>query len=172
MRGFILVFMLMSVALGQNDHRPFRAYCNIVCDDDTKSEISSYIRRELRELNDVCIDSNCYGSTKVFLTIVALKTETIFGEHNGYALSIVSQVDFSENLLEAVFFDTYTQLDSLTLETMLSPFYAFMPSMKHTISHRIRVCDRNDLKEVCQKVVAHFDSEVLEPIRNSDQRDD
>lgn len=140
---------------------------NISANDKIKGELTSYLTRELRELNDVTIVDK---KADWVLEILGIDLETKNGYKNGFCISVIILKPFGNgDLIVAFLQDTTierTQWSNLakavySINTNTDVFlnaYSFCGSW-------IRTGAPDEMKKVCQGVIADFDSEYLEPER-------
>ena len=155
----ICLFLLISVGFtgaqqGERLPTKFRVYVQV--SGDLKTEAESYLKRELRSLGDVEImDLSGVYELKVINLESKYKSS---GTKTG-------QVDFAcMGIKRFNPFDLSSQLPKKHFDTVFdatSNLYYF-PEM-----YVLRINEeRTELKQVCQEIVAGFDTKVLEPDRS------
>jgi uncharacterized membrane protein YheB (UPF0754 family) len=122
-------------------------------DDNLKDTVSSYIKEELRSLNDVkLVDTNPEWE----IDIMATRVTTSKGYKPRVAFSIV----------------TFKPFDNWMLSPLLQPKYRdyglkLISALSSSIEHSMRLDSIDNLQEMCKEIVAHFDSNQLEKSRKS-----
>lgn len=149
----VVAFTLVITATSQEQPDPrFRVQVSVSADENIKGLITSYINRELRGLRDVEI---VYKNPKWLLQVVALETSTKGGYKSGVALSIVVLEKFDNGLLKSRIHETDQKdlVDSVTSNLYSVPY------------HGLRVGSEDDLRSICDGIVADFDTKHLEEAR-------
>lgn len=136
---------------------------DINTNNDTEKQVKSYISHALRELGDVTLtDTKPVRS----IEIVAMKVTMGDNIHTGYALSVIyskpvnlfemwvylNEADVGERIFKGIF-DILTNINK----------------MEHT-SHKLYLCGKDEITKICQQIVAEFDNDELEPIREIGRR--
>ena len=121
----------------------------------TKAEFESYIKRELRGLKDVEVVDNSPNFTFSF---VVLETQSKGGTSTGYAISEVVTHRLSQKAFQGMFKNKLSPGDFAWLEKATAS--AVLIDM-----HNLQTCAPNELKSVCEKLIAEFDTDMLEPGR-------
>lgn len=149
----VVAFTLVITATSQEQPDPrFRVQVSVSADENIKGLITSYINRELRGLRDVEI---VYKNPRWLLQVVALEITTKGGYKSGVALSIVVLEQFDNSLLKALMHET-NQKDLVDLVT--SNLYS-VPD------HWLRIGSEDNLRSICDGIVADFDTKHLEEAR-------
>lgn len=138
------------------EHR-FRVQVGVTADENIKGLITSYINRELRSLRDVEIVDK---DPRWLLEVIAVEISTKGGYKSGVALSIVVLEKFDNSYLKSLMRETYEK-DLVVLLT--SNLYA-------VLNHWLRVGSHDDLRSICDGIVADFDTKHLEESRRSLRR--
>jgi hypothetical protein len=121
--------------------------------DSSKAEIESYVKRELRSIGDVeIVEKN--ANAELALVEVEINSG---GSVIGYAISSVGTVKAPLEYFRKALGD----LDKDRREALLENFSATEIVNMHSISYT----PFRELKTYCSKIVASFDSGVLERIR-------
>ena len=135
-----------------------------------KSQLESYIKRELRSLGDVEIVDP--GKAKYKIVLVGFNTTyEATGKETGYislTVIVVSKAPYRVHIMEGIakYLDRYhkdIKIDTskawnLATELSTSPLY-YMPSLE------LLFLDKNNLHQKCKEIVAEFDADKLEPFR-------
>ena len=132
----------------------FSARVRVVVDaeDNMRKLVTSHINRELRSLHDVIIVN---VDPRWELHVVAVEVST-WGRDVGVALSAVMFECFDNQILGRLFQPNYRNFGTrLTLSLCHHPVYL------------LQVGPTNELKRLCQAVVADFDAKRLEPSRKT-----
>ncbi len=140
----------------------YRIRVAISCEDqDLRLEIESYVQRELRSLKDcVTVQTN----SNYTLDLVVLPQRDVAGRLLGYTLSTVCLQQLwpqpsAQTILEKAVVPEWRDLIS-----------AEMAKSQRMEFHEMRSCAKDREKVLCEKIVARFDSEVLEPSRKTQAR--
>jgi len=154
----ILIFRLSTDLFGQELPKySARVKVNVSADENISSRIESYIKRELRSLQDVTVVED---NANYEILIIALEPETISGHKTGgIVLSIL--------ILEPI--DVATLVNVLKIYNIIYPekinqagkiIGAQQPCCVHDF--RLQTGPAEDLKRLCEEMVADFDSKFLE----------
>jgi hypothetical protein len=147
------VLLTFQNAFSQESRFQFRVEIEVTADDSIKSEVSSYLNREIRSLGDVVITDN-----DPHLKISVLATENTVPK--SYVISVVTSTPFS---------DMWKQKLAGDLSERTKSFWVKFMSDKESINqHFVQI--GSDLSQVCKKVVALIDSEDIEPNRKEWQK--
>lgn len=143
-------------------------------DDTTKALIESYIKRELRSLGDVEIVDK--KDAKYILVLVAIPL-TSSGNKTGYtsiAIMRLSNRIYGFDISLALYDYQNTFVKDLSLEERSSRYpkiaeiakeHSSVPTYHYpSLILMVNIAD-NDLQNTCKEIVAEFDVEVIEPIR-------
>lgn len=120
-----------------------------------KGEFESYIKREFRSLKDVEIVDSEADFT---ISFVILETQTKGGGTTGYAISQVLSHPFPRSVFHLMFKDKLSPKDFEWIKKATE-------AAKFVDGHSLRTCGPDELKSVCEKLVAEFDTNTLEPAR-------
>ena len=149
----ITLLILPSFAYTQQSDFPkFKVNLVLTADEDISAKISSFIKGEFRSLGDVKIDET---APKWEIHIIATKVRTTQKIVMGIVFSVVVvQVFDSDSLLEHVYPDRrlLVRIKILNLKKIFKNQSVYMGT-------------EDDLKRICEDIVANFDSNQLEPIR-------
>lgn len=130
-----------------------RVKVSITADDDIKGTVTSYIHRELRSLNDVeIVDSDPEWE----LMIIAMEAKTTTGHKTGNVLSVLILSKFNNSLLLSISGSNKEIVSELTSHLYHFPEQWFL-----------RQGPTKNLKDMCDKIVADFDTSCLEESRKS-----
>jgi hypothetical protein len=155
-----LILWLMPIFCFAEDTLIFngRVSVSVTADNlNVKNEIESNISRELRSLGDIIVTHDQPGW---LLSIVAKETTNQRGDKTGYAISTTVLEPFQRKyMLDAVNVDDKTK-DLLFKGTANLYYY---------INQWISLGGPDDLKNMCNSLVAKFDSENLKPSRDLKQ---
>ena len=164
MKSLIVTFVLLlaSTVYGQSDKIPVKV--TISANESFHAEVESYIKRELRALGDVEIVNETrllkrLDRPLIFrsLSISMIKVKNTGGDFKGYAASI----------MYSVYYDIYILSSDAVKRDMDRNEMSRISEQYPT--HFVSISDK-DLKGFCEKIVADFDTEVLEDVRNAVQR--
>ncbi len=120
-----------------------------------KTEFESYVKRELRGLKDVELVEDSADHTLAF---VILETQSRGGASIGYAISLVEAHPLSQRVFQLMFKQKLSPED-LTWIAKATESAVFIDE------HKLLTCGPAELKSVCGKLVAEFDTNTLEPGR-------
>ena len=159
-RSLILLTAVIVMILGvtsnseeQTDHE-FRVQVSVSSKDDSfEGLVKSYINRELRSLRDVEI---VYSNPQWKLSILAMPLSLKSGYKTGLALSIVVLPKFDNQLLTWPIPEDARRFITL----MTSGLY-------HYPGHLLYTGSNDDLRKLCDEIVADFDTDYLEKARKS-----
>lgn len=134
-----------------------RVEVRVSADGSPKDLITSYVTRELRDIGGIVIvDSDPLYS----IQIVAVDLQTKSGIKTGYALS---SVVFTFLNPQSVCMLAGVAKDADRTKWLTT----FVSGQGQIADHRIQICDTDGLRALCDKLVASFDSEQLEPSRKA-----
>ena len=151
-----LIILPFCVQAEQKEIPKYQERVNLIVsgDQNIKGEVTSYITRELRSLNDVIIvDENADWQ----ISILAMEAITKGSYKGGIALSVVILRPFNNNILKP-FIGKLTADQSNLIDALTSFLYRYE-------EHWLRIGSPDDLKSICQGIVADFDSKHLEKSR-------
>jgi len=149
---FLAVLLLLLIPLSAFAEEK-KMFVSVVVTGDNKDQISSYVKRELRELNDVELIP--FGDYSIY--IVCLEAENRNREPIGFTLSWVVT-------------DTWEPWE-IVLRTLAecgprSAYDEARTAVPVTLKqHIIQTIPMEDVKKACERLVAKFDTQVLEPDR-------
>jgi hypothetical protein len=146
----VIVFFLAPTFAFAQDYPKFKVDLSLTAVESISTKISSYIKRELRSLNDVEIDEE---NPSWVISIVAQPIKV--GQNSvGVAISTVIIESFeSYGLNDFVIYELRDHFDSVT-----SKFYILK-------NQYIQTGGEEHLKRMCEGIVADFDNDYLEPTR-------
>ena len=174
MRKVLMLFLLFSVFFtgqqikGQVVPDKFPVGVDVTCDDSiTKGQIESYLKRELRSLGDVTIE----GSAIYRLSLVVLEPKfTSTGHKSGDIIisSVFTKVYSLPKILEYYAPLTFElkrdEINDKIIENILvkdAPLFAYI----HYINNYVTYDRTNNLRNICEGIIAKFDTDVLEKER-------
>ena len=120
--------------------------------DNIKGEIKSFISRGLRSLGDVIVTDN---NPDWLLSIVELETSTKNGYKSEVTLSVVILVPYDNKYI----LNEVSEESKKYISLSTSDLYSFK-------EHWLRVCSSEDLRNLCNGIVADFDTEYIKYARN------
>jgi len=158
MKRFLILIALMLVvtavsSVAAQDLPKFKARVkvSVSADENIKGTVTSYINRELRSLQDVEIVDR---DPEWELQILAMEISTKGGYKTGIVLSVVILSKFSNQFLLDRVADSYKEI----VGNLTSSLYYYP-------DHWLRVGSNEDLKSLCNGIVADFDTRYLEESR-------
>jgi hypothetical protein len=119
----------------------------ITASEDIKSQVESYLSRELRSLNDVILTKDDYHYN---LTVLAMNTYDSSGKNLGLVFSVTVHEKFDNKILSTFFKDILRDAGMDLTKNLL---------WDH--DHYIQTGAKSELKYICEKIVANFDSRIL-----------
>jgi len=141
-----------------------RVQVDLQCGDEImRSDMSSYINRELRSLGDVTVVDT---EPQWTLHIIAYEMKTKGGQPTGVAVSLVvtsSGKQFAEDVADVL-------KRAGAAETTIKLVTEDISSMVRYGDHLLQTGLRSGLKGICESNVSTFDSRTLEPARKFSQR--
>ena len=157
-RSLILLTAVLAMTLGvitnseEQTERQFRVQVSVSSKDDSfEGLVTSYINRELRSLRDVEI---VYRDPEWKLSIVALEISTKSGYKTGVGLSTVVLRRFDNQSLVSLLPENSRGFVRLGTSNLYDDF-----------DHWINIDSDDNLREICNKIVANFDADHLEKKR-------
>jgi hypothetical protein len=149
--------LLHGVCLARDLH-PFsaRVSVSISANEKIKGLIKTYISSELRSLGGIVLTD---VKPRWVLNIVALEPETKGGLKMGVILSTVVLEPFDNRYV-------VSQVSPKSKEVVSS----FTSGLYRYSDHWIHTGASRDLKNLCEKIVANFDSNYIKPVKDSRQR--
>lgn len=154
-----LASLFAAMPLCGDDKINHRVQLNVSASDSIKSEVISYISRELRSLGDINIVADDPWFT---ISVVGLP---LGGGNNttGYALSVIVERPVRYRLVR----DFYAKwLEERTLKLMDVTFQ----NTTHLLTHFVQLGPTGGLEDMCKKIVAEIDGSVFEKARISNQQ--
>ncbi len=163
MFSFIFLLFFPFFAFSQ-DIPKYSARVKINCSSNSDvMEITSYLTRELRSLNDVSVVEN---NPDWELSIIVLETITKSGMKIGIVFSVVILKPISNEVLKFYL----TEVGKLRPDQV-----AFIDLAKNDLynfrGHWIDTGSKDDMRYICQRVVAQFDSGYLDKRKEVVSRD-
>jgi len=164
MRLVVIIFVMSVTSLSFAQTDSIFVKVTINASESIQAEVESYIKRELRTVGDVTIVDEARLLKRIdrpsmfeSLSICMLPINNKAGNMTGYVASI----------LYSIYFDIYNDSsDKIKRKIEMDERYRFMERFP---SHSVSIYDTN-LKAFCQKIVADFDTEVLEKDRKISQQ--
>jgi hypothetical protein len=156
-RKFVLALfcscVLFSPAIAE-DLQPFsgRVQVSVSANESIKGKIESYLSRELRSLGDVVVTDD---NPRWILSVVALESESKSGYKTGVDLSVVILEPFNNQF----FVDMVPEKSKELASSMTSSLYSYS-------GHWLRVGAPEDLRSICNGIIADFDSSELKEARD------
>ncbi len=125
---------------------------NVSANDAIKGEITSFISRELRQLGDVTVTDQ---DPTWELQIVGMEAYLKSGPKSGFVISVVIFQHFKGSIF-----------DILPDKKQAEGLKKFTAGLVSYPDHWIRSGSTDELKQVCQGIVADFDAKHLDPSRS------
>jgi hypothetical protein len=158
-----ILFILGQCAFAQNELPKFsaRVQVTVEADEPIKSDISSFISRELRSLHDVIITDS---KPEYLIRIVAAELTSQGDQYKpGVVLSVIFTEPFPFYLLRS--FMSQQKIDEAAINSLES-YYSKQEVYK---GQRLQAGPVYTLHKICEQIVNNFDSEYLEPARKGHQ---
>jgi len=135
---------------------------SVIAPKNIKELISSYMTRELRQLGNVAIVDH---NPDWHLAVTAVELKNNRGIRTGVALSLIISTPLTDSFVKPV-------IKAIEKETSLSRQTEILNTTPLSIirSNWLRVDSDNEIKKLCQGIVADFDTEYLEVDRKNFQR--
>jgi hypothetical protein len=149
-----LLFILVSGARAANSIEiefNARVTVEVSATENIKGLIHSFLTRELRSLEDVLIVDE---DPDYKLEVAAVELTSNKGQKTGVALSILILMPFDSELFTPLLEAKYKESSEL-----------ITTNLYNLNKHWLRVGSDDDLRKICQKIVADFDSQHLESSR-------
>ncbi len=161
MKLTLFITFLATCALYAQDKLPVHKWTTTVSvvlegdDEDTNRKIDSYIKRELRSLNDVTIAEQ---NGDYIIDVLAIKLTNNRQVMTGYAVSFVlnERAITSSNNLSFISDTNYATVASMFLSSAVFPR-----------DHQLRTCPPEELKQTCEELVTSMDSGTFETARRN-----
>ena len=158
LKAMLLVLICLTIGIPATLSQENRIPVSVIVsakDPSTKSLIESHIKRNLRGLGDVNV--NTYPGYTIH--IVAIKIKNIGGNHTGYSIATAITSSSSVSLYDG-FTDEMKKIiiPAEAKKKLLEPIEEF---------ENLNLSIGNDLKSMCEEIVADFDTEHLESARES-----
>jgi hypothetical protein len=153
--GMAFLLCLLPVVCLAQDLQSFsaRVSVSVSANEKIKGLIESYISSELRSLSGIVVTD---GSPRWVLSIVALEPETKGGFKMGVTLSTVVLEPFDNRYVV-----------SLALPKSKEVVSSFTSGLHRYSDHWIHTGAWQDLKTMCETIVANFDSNHIKPVKAS-----
>ena len=128
-----------------------------------KSQVESYMKRELRALRDVSLVED-QDHADYCISIVAIQLSNRTSSNLGYALSTVVSTPFQA--------ETFSLIVSAAggNTNMLSTWSTNSTALVTIHGHLVRIAPQDGLKRTCEELAAHIDSEYFEHDRQFDAK--
>lgn len=154
----ICLFLLLSVGFTgaqNNSQLKFVVRIDVAAADDIKDEATSYLKRELRDFEDVIIDDLLHGY--VLSVLILEPTYKSSGSKTGNiecAYLGIKRFPFGDLMSKLPKEQHNTVFDATRRLYFYPELFGLQTGWKRT-----------QLKQLCQKIVAEFDTDLLEPYR-------
>ena len=148
------ILILPSLAFSADDDvAEFRVKLNAHCDESIANRIKSYLSEELRALSDVTLvkDNHRYD-----ITLIGGKLNNTGKDGAGFVLSVNIHTKFDNQHF------SYMLKDEFVKEG-----FALTNGLYYYPKHWIRSGSLHDLKSICRRIIADFDSQVLQKQRDA-----
>lgn len=148
---------LSQAAAATNTYPPYRVQLVVYCSESgTQDLVRSYVARELRRLSDVLIVEEV---ARYDLRVIAVPYQ------NGSVIAlstVTTSCNDTADILATALTNTPPKVTRLVeLLTTNSPVH---------LDHTAYVTPPSKLDQACARIVARFDTQILEPVRQADRR--
>ncbi|MBN1830669.1 MAG: hypothetical protein JW896_01000 [Deltaproteobacteria bacterium] len=152
---FVLVGILMmpSLAFSADNALEFRVKLNVHGDESIASPIKRYLSEEIQSLNDVIQSNDHY---RYNITVIGGKLKNTGGDGAGVVLSVNIHTKFDNQHFSYMFKEEFVK-EGMSLTNGL--FY--YPK------HWVRSGSIHDLPSICRRIIADFDSQILQKQRDA-----
>ncbi|MCG2776971.1 MAG: hypothetical protein L6406_14970 [Desulfobacterales bacterium] len=172
--AFVLLLTFQEISTARSSRNPYRVSVTVQADESIERSINSYIKRELRSINDVVIvDTDAAFELRVLggeikqadaIVIHYTVLETL---HCSYvSIELYSAM---KDFLEV----NFPEMDIVTRLKYQNQFYKILlekaPDLRHYGHGGLEVGSFTYLEKFCRRIVATFDTVYLEPQRRGTQ---
>ena len=151
---FVLIGILIlpNLAFSADDTLEFRVKLDVRGDESLENRIENYLSRELRDLSDVIQSKDNY---RYQITVLGVKLKNTIGD--GIAVLSVS---------------IHTKFDSQAFSSMLKKEFVregiiLTKDLYYYPKHWVRSGSVHDLRSICRRIIADFDSQILQTQRDA-----
>lgn len=173
-KSLVIFLLLSSITLNFAENYDWLKFnpkvkVDVSANDNINGEIVSYLSRELRSLGDVIVVDEKPDWT---ISIVALELTNKGGNNTGVALSILILSKPHSPLIEMGINDLYrlkkiNKFEMDSLQQMINIDFGLVTEYE---GHWLRTGSPDNLRDICNGIVADFDSKYLEPTREYFQK--
>ena len=150
---FLMCINSVVLALDLSKQPKLRVKVNITASDNIADLVNSYIKRELRNLNDIQVVDK---DPMFLINLLVLEHRSSSGNVLEYITSAVAMLGFNNTFM--AFFSLEKKEKKLLLD-LTSDLYYFPCLFK------VLAVPPTDLKGLCKDIVASFDTQCAEPRR-------
>ena len=147
------ILILPSLAFSADSALEFRVKLNVRCDENIASRVKNYLSAELRNLSDVIQSKDNY---RYDITVIGGRLKNSGGDGVGVVLSVNIHTRFDNRHFSFMFKEEFMK-EGIILTNGLY----YYPK------HWIRSGSIHDLKSICRRIIADFDSQILQKQRDS-----
>ena len=160
--GLLVVMSVCFTRAQETDKSPpkFQVDVHVSCDNSIlKSEIESYLNRELRSLGDVEIVDN---SSEHALSVIVIEETYVGGEKKGtVSLAVLGLLRINPKQLFSL-----QKIYDIPAEVFVdATFDAVFGYRRNYFFQLIVNIQKNNVKRTCEEIVAGFDTDMIEPER-------
>lgn len=159
---FFVLLLFSTLAQAQNGTKknPYKISVDVSGKSPLTDQISSYVNRGLRKLNDVTVADEAEGP-HFSVTIVVIETKTTSGDSTGYAISMVIT-----DPLDSFWFEIFLKSTAPSLkESEKREILASVKGQSKLISHIVITGPTGELEQLCEELVTMIDTKAIEPRR-------
>lgn len=152
---FVLVGILIlpKPAFSADNALEFRVKLNVHCDESIANPIKNYLSEELQSLGDVIQSKDNY---RYDITVIGGKLKNTGGDGGGVVLSVNIHTKFDNQHFSYMFKDEFVK-EGMSLTNGLY----YYPT------HWVRSGSIHDLQSICRRIIADFDSQILQKQRDA-----
>jgi len=147
-------------AIEELQNKRFRVQCNIDAENGIRNSVVSYINRELRALGDVRVVEN---SPDCIIHINALEDKTVGGRRTGYSVARTVRKPYSLRAWRILLQNQ--GVDS----TVVAAVENSISGYDIMLAQGVYTTGTAGLQALCERMVANFDAEILEPARKENR---
>jgi hypothetical protein len=149
----IAIMILPSLAFSADDALEFRVKLDVRGDESLENRIEKFLSRELRALGNVIQSEDKY---EYDITILGAKLQNVIGDEMGIVLSV----------------NIHTKFDNIAFSSMFKKEFmkegiALTNDLYYYPKHWVRSGSVHDLQSICRRIIADFDSQILQKQRDA-----
>jgi hypothetical protein len=151
------------IDISQANGKTWTVQLGISANENIKSEITSFLNRELRSLGDINVVES---DPDYIIQVVALETKLQGSTYvNGVAISIVITKPLDVDLLK-IAIEVLKPKSDTAVESFLD-YYFHEFKYERILQQFIQIGPKDNLRSLCESIIATFDSDIMIPARDS-----